>query len=255
MNDLTNPRLTLVGAGPGDEDLITLKGVKALQSANVVLYDALANPKLLKHTSPDTLKIFVGKRAGLHHLQQRSINQLIVQHAYSHGHVVRLKGGDPFVFGRGQEEKEYAMKHGLTVEIVPGISSALAVPTTNGIPLTSRGVSDSFWVVTGTTRSGALSKDMRLAAQSSTTVVILMGMRQLPKIIALFAKYRENNEPIAIIQNGTRTDEQTGIGTLQTIQAIVEEKLLNSPAIIVIGSVVNKFDPSWRQKINELALT
>ena len=243
------PRLTLVGAGPGDEELITLKGVHALETADVVLYDALANPALLRYARPEAEQIFVGKRAGLHQVQQRSINRLIVQYAYSHGHVVRLKGGDPFVFGRGQEEKEYALKHGLEVSVVPGISSALAVPATNGIPLTSRGVSDSFWVVTGTTRAGALSADMALAAQSSATVVILMGMKQLPAIIELFTQHRGPKEPIAIIRHGTCHNERTGIGSLQTIQQIVRDRKLGSPAVIVIGAVVNRHWASVQQKV------
>lgn len=248
-----NPRLTLVGAGPGDEELITLKGLRALETADVVLYDALANPALLKFARPEAEKIFVGKRAGLHQVQQRSINQLIVQYAYSHGHVVRLKGGDPFVFGRGQEEKEYALKHGLAVSLVPGISSALAVPATNDIPLTSRGVSDSFWVVTGTTRSGTLSKDMALAAQSSATVIILMGMKQLPMIADLFTKYRGPEEPIAIIQNGTCENQQMGLGSLRTIQQIARKKELSAPAIIVIGAVVTKHWASVQEKVASLS--
>lgn len=247
-----NPRLTLVGAGPGDEELITLKGVRALETADVVLYDALANSALLKYAPAEAEKIFVGKRAGLHQVQQRSINQLIVQYAHSHGHVVRLKGGDPFVFGRGQEEKEYALKHGLDVTVVPGVSSALAVPATNGIPLTSRGASDSFWVVTGTTRSDTLSKDMALAAQSSATVVILMGMKRLSAITALFTQHRGAEEPIAIIQNGTCSDERTAIGCLNTIEQMVREKELSSPAIIVIGAVVNKHWASVQRQVDGL---
>lgn len=246
------PRLTLVGAGPGDEELITLKGIRALEDANVILYDALANPALLQYARPETEKIFVGKRAGLHQVQQRSINQLIVQYAHSHGHVVRLKGGDPFVFGRGQEEKEYAQKHGVEVSVVPGISSALAVPTTSEIPLTSRGVSDSFWIVTGTTRSSTLSDDMELAARSSATVVVLMGMGQLPAITQLFAQYRGPAEPIAVIQNGTRENQQIGIGYLNNIEQIVREKELSSPAIIVIGAVVTKHWASVQQKVESL---
>nr|WKN38368.1 uroporphyrinogen-III C-methyltransferase [Tunicatimonas sp. TK19036] len=247
-----NPRLTLVGAGPGDEELITLKGIRALETADVVLYDALANPALLRYAPVEAEKIFVGKRAGLHQVQQRSINQLIVQYAHSHGHVVRLKGGDPFVFGRGQEEKEYALKHGLEVAIVPGVSSALAVPATNEIPLTSRGASDSFWVVTGTTRSGTLSKDMTLAAQSSATVVILMGMKQLAAITKLFTQHRGSEEPIAIIQNGTCPDERSAIGRLSSIEQIVREKELSSPAIIVIGAVVTKHWASVQHQVGGL---
>lgn len=239
-----NPKLSLVGAGPGDPELITLKAIKTLEVADVILYDALANPALLAYTRPGAMKVFVGKRAGQHTFQQRKINRMIVEYAYEYGHVVRLKGGDPFVFGRGQEEKEHALAHGIAVEIVPGISSALAVPALQNIPLTLRGASESFWVVTGTTRNGSLSKDIQLAAQSTATVVILMGMKKLKLITELFIKYRSINEPIAIIQNGSCENEQVGVGSLKNIHQIVEKQRLGSPAIIVIGSVV-KAHPVW----------
>jgi uroporphyrin-III C-methyltransferase len=241
------PKLSLVGAGPGDPELITLKAIKTLETAGVILYDALANPALLDYAQPDTLKVFVGKRAGRHAFQQRKINRMIVEYAYTHGHVVRLKGGDPFVFGRGQEEKEYALKHGLEVEIVPGISSALSVPALQNIPLTRRGANESFWVVTGTTRDGSLSKDIQLAAQSSATVVILMGMKKLKLITALFSKHRSDDEPIAIIQNGTCKNEKIGVGCLKNIHSIAAKQQLGSPAIIVIGTVV-KAHPAWESQ-------
>ena len=238
------PKLSLVGAGPGDPDLITLKAIKTLEAADVILYDALANAALLEYARPDAVKVFVGKRAGQHAFQQRNINRMIIEYANSHGHVVRLKGGDPFVFGRGQEEKEYALQHGLEVEIVPGISSVFSVPALQNIPLTSRGASESFWVVTGTTRDGNLSDDMQLAAQSSATVVILMGMKKLKLITDLFARHRGMDEPIAIIQNGTWENEKAGVGNLKNIHLIVEKQQLDSPAIIVIGAVV-KAHPAW----------
>ncbi|WP_020533929.1 uroporphyrinogen-III C-methyltransferase [Flexithrix dorotheae] len=245
------PKLTLVGAGPGDPELITLKGIKAIKNADVILYDALANKELLEYAHQDCIKIFVGKRAGKHTFQQLKINKLIVENALKYGHVVRLKGGDPFVFGRGHEELEYAMKFGISTEIVPGISSSVSVPSMQQIPLTKRGVNESFWVVTGTTRNGELSGDLKLAAQSSATVVILMGMKKLAKIRNLFSKYRSQDEPIAIIQNGTCYNEKAGIGNLANIQAIVEEKELSSPAIIVIGQVVNERPELLLAKLNK----
>ena len=142
---------------------------------------------------------------------------MIVHYARQYGHVVRLKGGDPFVFGRGQEEQDYARRHGLTVSMVPGISSALAVPALYDIPLTHRGASESFWVVTGTTQDERLPDDMKLAAQSSATVVILMGTKRLADIVSLFTTHRGPDEPVAIIQNGTRPDERQAVGTLRTI--------------------------------------
>ena len=237
-NGTSIPKLTLVGAGPGDEDLITVKGIKALAEADVILYDALVNESLLGYAPVKTKKIFVGKRAGMHSAQQDEINRLIVKYAKSHGHVVRLKGGDPFVFGRGLEEMEVAKSHGIETSFVPGISSALSVPAMQNIPLTHRGVSESFWVVTGTTRSGKLSKDLLLAAQSSATIVILMGMKNLNEIIEVFKKLNKDNTPVAIVQNGSRPDEKLGLGTVSTILDVVKEKGLTSPAIILIGEIV-----------------
>ncbi len=247
---MKKPLLTLVGAGPGDEDLITLKGIKALRTADVVLYDALANTRLLDHAPAEALKIFVGKRAGQHLFQQREINRMIVQYAHAYGHVVRLKGGDPFIFGRGQEEKEYALKHGLAVDVVPGISSALAVPALQHIPLTHRGASESFWILTGSTRNGSLPEDMPLAASSSATVVILMGMKSLAQIVTLFLEKRGGQEPIALIQHGTCQHEKVVVGRLENILTQAQKASIGSPAVIVIGSVVEKHLDFVKQKVS-----
>ena len=238
--NINTPKLSLVGAGPGDPELITLKGVRALQNADVILYDALANNELLHHASPEAKKVFVGKRAGMHYLQQHEINRLIVKFAKSHGHVVRLKGGDPFVFGRGFEELQHARKNGIEVNIIPGISSAMAVPALQNIPLTHRGISDSFWVVTGTTRSGEFSQDLICAAKSNATVIVLMGMKKLNEIIEVFKASNKRNTPVAIVQNGSRPDEKLGLGTIATISRVVDEKGLSSPAIIIIGEIVQQ---------------
>jgi len=233
------PKLTVVGAGPGDKDLITLKAIKALQTADVILYDALVNPDLLSYASKKTELIFVGKRKGCYRYQQEQINELIVTRAFSHGHVVRLKGGDPFIFGRGAEELEYAAANGVTIAMVPGISSSIAVPANQNIPLTKRGAAESFWVITGTTKEHNLASDVALAAKSNATVVILMGMGKLAEIVALFQKENKQNLPVAIIQNGTTPYEKIGIGTVATIETVVAEKQLSNPAIIVLGTVVN----------------
>ncbi|CAM1373566.1 uroporphyrinogen-III C-methyltransferase [Tenacibaculum xiamenense] len=233
------PKLTVVGAGPGDVELITLKAIKTLKQADVVLYDALVNPELLEYVNPMAEMIFVGKRRGCYRYQQEQINELIVARGHSHGHVVRLKGGDPFIFGRGAEEMEYAAEHGLLVEMVPGISSSLAVPAYQNIPLTKRGSSESFWVITGTTKQHKLSTDVALAAKSNATVVVLMGMGKLAEIVALFKQEGKAELPVAIIQNGTTPQEKVGIGTVETIEEVVEENQLSNPAIIVLGSVVN----------------
>ncbi|TXE09759.1 uroporphyrinogen-III C-methyltransferase [Seonamhaeicola algicola] len=237
---IKTPILTVVGAGPGDEDLITLKAIKAIESANVILYDALINESLLKYASADAELIFVGKRRGCYAFQQEQINELIVSKAKEKGHVVRLKGGDPFIFGRGAEEIDYVRQFGLETFVVPGISSSIAVPAYQGIPLTKRGAAESFWVITGTTKQHKLSNDVALAAKSTATIVILMGMGKLGEIVNIFSKENKQNTPIAIIQNGTRDNESVGIGTIQTIEKIVEEKQLANPAIIVIGDVVKE---------------
>jgi len=245
MYNLT-PRLTVVGAGPGDEDLITLKAIKALKDANVVLYDALVNPMLLKH-APQAEHIFVGKRKGYQRYSQDEINELIVKNAFAQGHVVRLKGGDPFIFGRGAEEMEFAADHGLITEMVPGISSSLGVAATQNIPLTKRGTAESFWVITGTTKERSLSKDVALAAQSRATLVILMGMSKLTQIVAIFKAAGKAELPVAIIQNGTTLKEKIAVGRVSTILAQVQKQQLSNPAIIVLGEVVNH-----RQKLNEI---
>ena len=232
------PKLTVVGAGPGDTELITIKATKVLATADVVLYDALVNEELLDYVNPTAELIFVGKRSGCYHYQQDQINELIVARGHSHGHVVRLKGGDPFIFGRGAEEMEYAASFGLKTAVVPGISSSMAVPAIQNIPVTKRGSSESFWVITGTTKEHKISKDIALAAKSSATIVVLMGMGKLPEIIALFKKEGKLNLPVAIIQDGTTSREKVGIGTVDTILGIVEEQSLSNPAIIVFGEVV-----------------
>ena len=253
MKNVNTPKLTIVGAGPGDVDLITIKAVKALETADVVLYDALVNEELLKY-APQAEAVFVGKRFGCHAYSQDQINELIVAMAKTHGHVVRLKGGDPFVFGRGSEEIEFAQQFGLETAIVPGISSALGVPASNGISLTQRKVSESFWVITGTTSDHKLSKDVNLASQSSATVVVLMGMHKLNEIVTLYKNNRTDDLPIAIIQNGTTASQKKVSGKISSILELVKEQELASPAIIIIGEVVghtSKLTSFVREEWNE----
>lgn len=232
------PRITLVGAGPGDPELITLKGLNAIQSADVLLYDALVNPLLLEKAPKNSLKIFVGKRAGKHSRSQDDINLLLVQYAYSHGHVVRLKGGDSFIFGRGHEEMNFAQSFDIPVKIVPGISSCIAIPELQEVPLTRRGINESFWVMTATTRYGELSKDIAIAAQSSATVVILMGLRKLSAITRCFLEEGKAQTPVMVIQNGSTTQEKVVLGTVENISEEVAKANLGTPAIIIIGDVV-----------------
>lgn len=236
----TSPKVILVGAGPGDPELISLKGIRAIEQADVILYDALVSKQLLQYAPKHAKKIYVGKRSGNHTLSQDGINKLMLESAFNHGTVVRLKGGDPYVFGRGHEELVYLQTFGVEVELVPGISSAFSVPELQHIPLTKRGVSESFWTITGTTKSGRISNDVKLAATSDATVLILMGMKKLPQIVELYQQQDKGDLPIAIIQNGSMPNERVGIGTIDTIVGIVEKEGLGAPAIIVIGDVVTE---------------
>jgi len=235
---LVSPRLLIVGAGPGDPDLITVKGLKAIQQADVILYDALASPELLNYASVGCKKVYVGKRKNKKEFPQEEINQLIVFYAIRFGCVVRLKGGDPHVFGRGHEEMEYALRRGIPTQVIPGISSALAGPSSAGISLTRRGVNESFWVVTGTLSSGEISNDIALAAQSSASVIVLMGMSHLEKIAALFTRFRSDHEPIAVIQEATLPQQKIITGTVSDIFHRAKEAGVSSPAVIIIGNVV-----------------
>ena len=233
------PFLSLVGAGPGDPELITLKAINAIKRADVILYDALANEDLLEYSSDKAVKEFVGKRFGCHALGQQEINSKIIEYAFSHGRVVRLKGGDPFVFGRAQEEIEAARTAGIEVEVIPGISSALAVPAAQMIPLTCRGMNESFWVTTGTTKSGQISEDIKLAAQSSATVVILMAISKLEAIMNIFSQYGKAETPVAIIQDGTTPKEKMVIGKVKDVFFRAEFAGLTNPAVIIVGEVVS----------------
>ena len=232
------PLLSLVGAGPGDPEMITLKAIKTIEKADVILYDALVNEELLEYASPKAVKVFVGKRFGCHALSQQEINYLIIDYALSHKRIVRLKGGDPFVFGRAQEEIEAAKSAGIEVEVIPGISSALAVPASQMIPLTCRGINESFWVTTGTTKTGDISADIALAAQSSATVIILMAMSKLEHIMDIFKMHGKSETPVAIIQDGTTAKEKMVIGNVKDIQFRAEHAGLTNPAIIMVGEVV-----------------
>ncbi len=238
------PKLTLVGAGPGDGELITLKGIRALRQADVVLYDDLANVSLLEFAPDYALKTYVGKRAGKPSFTQEEINTLIVRLAQEHGHVVRLKGGDPYVFGRGFEEYDYARQYGIQCDVVPGISSSIAVAASQGIPVTSRGVSESFWVITGTTRTGELSDDLRLAVQSKATVIVLMGLSKINEICAMYCQAGRGHVPMAVVQNGTRADEQCVIGQVWNMPKLVAEQGVGAPAVLIIGEVVS-LHPSY----------
>lgn len=234
--------LSLVGAGPGDPELITLKAVNTIRQADVILYDALVNEALLTYAKPGAVVKFVGKRYGCHSLSQQEINYLIVEYAQSHGHVVRLKGGDPFVFGRAGEEIAAARAAGIPVQVIPGISSALAAPAGQMIPLTSRGVTESFWITTGTTMTGEISGDIELAARSSATVIILMAMSRLEAIMEIFIRHGKSETPVAIIQDSTTEKEKMVTGLVKDIFFKSQYAGMANPAVIVIGEVVRLRD-------------
>lgn len=236
---MTIPKLTLVGAGPGDPELITLKGIKALQAADVVLHDALANEELLAFAEKASVIEYVGKRQGAHSKKQEEINETIVEYALKFGHVVRLKGGDPFVFGRGFEELEYAQKFGIETAVIPGVTSATSLLGGLQIPITHRGLSRSFHVFTATTKEGDLNREVSESVTLTGTRVILMGLRKLEKIVDLYLKNGLGNLPTAVIQNGSLPNQKTAFGTIETIEKEVEKNKISTPAIIVIGKVLS----------------
>jgi len=233
----TTPKITLVGAGPGDPDLLTIKGHHAIKNASVILYDALVNQKLL-NLAPKALKIYVGKRKDHKSFEQNDINQLNVKYALQYGNLVRLKGGDPFVFGRGMEEMIYAESFGIKTEVIPGISSCIAVPEVVGIPLTHRGTSNSFFVLSATQADGTLNPEIHIAAKSNATVVILMGLHKLEVISGIFRANGKGSTHSAVIINGSLSTQQTISTSISELPQAYKEINLQGPGIIVIGEVV-----------------
>lgn len=245
------PKITLVGAGPGDIELITVKGLEAVKKADVILYDALVNEELLSY-APIAKKIFVGKRKGFKALSQEEINELLVQEALENGNVVRLKGGDSFVFGRGYEELLHAAAFGVETEVVPGISSSIAVPGLAGIPVTHRGVSNGFFVITASLSDGSLNPDLAFAAQTNATVVILMGRSKLAEITELFNSYGKGETSLAIISNGSLPNQQLVTGKVNEIANRISADVAPAPAIILIGDVVDIYHE--KQQLSNEAL-
>lgn len=233
----------LVGAGPGDPELLTIKGLRLIQEADVILFDGLANPSLLGHAKPECEKINVEKKPGFQRVQQDDTNQLMVDHARLGKCVVRLKGGDPVVFGRGGEEAEVLRNAGIPFEIVPGISSAIAVPAYAGIPVTHRGVSTHFTVVTGTTTTlaGQHPVNWELLGEAGGTLLILMGTRNRAEIAArLMQGGRSPDTPVAAVYRGTLPQQKTLRTTLQNLA----DADIKNPSVIVVGAVAG-IDFSW----------
>ncbi len=226
----------LIGAGPGDADLITLKAVKALNKADVVLYDYLANEEILAHAPDDAEKIYVGKKAGEHYKTQDEINDLIIKQAQSHENVVRLKGGDPFVFGRGGEEILALMEHDIKFEVIPGVTSAIGAPTSLGLPVTHRAVATSLTIVTGHEDPTKAENQVKWD-YTADTLVILMGIGNIKENTAEIMKYRDKDTSVCVIESGTLPDENVIFGTLGDIS----DKKINTPAILIIGDVVKLY--------------
>jgi uroporphyrinogen III methyltransferase/synthase len=238
-------KVYLIGAGPGDPGLLTLRGRDVLARADVVIYDRLASPRLLAFASPSAERIYVGKRTGRHTVDQRGINRLIIQEAMGGKCVARLKGGDPFIFGRGGEEAQELMKAGVPFEVVPGVTSAIAVPAYAGIPLTHRSHTASVAFITGHRKcdTGDADVDWEGLAKGVGTLVFLMGMKNLPNIVGQLTRYgRRSETPVAVIRWGTTPYHRSVIGTLDTIVEKVEEAGMKPPAIIVVGDVVGLRD-------------
>lgn len=235
-------KVYLVGAGPGDPGLLTLKGKGILELADVVVYDALVSPGILAMINPHAETINAGKRRGRHSLPQRETTELLIAKAQDNAIVVRLKGGDPFVFGRGGEEMADLIKAGIPVEVVPGITAGIAVPAYAGIPVTHRGYSSSVTFVTGHESVGKYRPEVnwRALAQGSETIVIYMGIHNLQQIIPqLLSADLAPSTPIALIRWGTRPDQEELYGTLDNILDLVEKTGFQAPAVGIIGQVVD----------------
>ncbi|MFN3406400.1 MAG: uroporphyrinogen-III C-methyltransferase [Caldimicrobium sp.] len=244
-------KVYLVGAGPGDPGLFTLKGKELLETADTVVYDYLANPKLLKFCSKDCEFIYVGKKGGAHTLHQEEINKLLVTKAKEGKKVVRLKGGDPFLFGRGGEEIEALVEEGIPFEVVPGITSAIAVPAYAGIPVTHRNYTSTLAIITGHEAEDKEESKINFSALAKIgTLVFLMGVKNLPYIIENLIRAGKNSQtPCAVIQWGTTPKQRTVMGTLENIVEEVKKAGLTAPAIIIVGDVVKlRRNFNWYEK-------
>jgi len=242
----------LVGAGPGDPGLLTVKGKECLERADVVLYDYLANPALLRHAPAQAERIYVGRRGRGRYQEQTEINRLLIERAKSGQVVVRLKGGDPFVFGRGGEEAEAVAAAGVSFEIVPGVTAAVAVPAYAGIPVTHRTLASTMTIVTGHEDPSKETTviDWPKVAETAGTLVFMMGMKTLPMIVARLLKHGRSPEtPVAAVRWGTRADQRTIIGTLRDIVVKTQEARLEPPTVIVVGEVVKLREQlNWFEK-------
>lgn len=247
---LDKGKVFLVGAGPGDPELITLKGARALQQADVVVYDRLVNRAMLEMAPAAAERISVGKKGGHYSFPQEDIHQLLVHRARQGLQVVRLKGGDPFLFGRGGEEALYLLEHGVQFEVVPGVTSALAAPASAGIPVTHRGAASSVAFVTGHQADAASDPvDWGSLATAVDTLVVLMPVKNLRWIVSQLVLHgRSLDTPASMIQWGTRENQRHVFSDLKNIVAAARQKSVKSPALLVVGNVVEV----GRQLISQL---
>lgn len=245
-------KVYLIGAGPGDPGLFTIKGMRILERSDVVVYDRLVGEELLKQTRPDAEKIYVGKISGRHALSQDEINKLLVERAAAGHMVARLKGGDPFLYGRGGEEAQYVRQHGLEYEVIPGVTSAIAVPAYAGIPVTHRDATSSFAVITGHEKPDKQDSSIHWEHISTGigTLVFLMGVENLPFICEkLISNGRSPQTPVALIRWGTLPEQEVLTGTLENIVDLVKQADFRPPAVIVVGEVVKlREELSWLER-------
>lgn len=250
MGEACRPgKVYIVGAGPGDPELITVKGLRLVREADVILYDRLIPQEVLREARPDAKLVFVGKAPGKHAYPQDEINKMLVEEACKGKIVVRLKGGDPYVFGRGEEECMYALEHGVPCEVVPGITSAIAGPAYAGIPVTHRGVASSFAIVTGreAPEKGRKMVDYGAIARAVDTLVIVMGIGNLENIVReMLDAGIDPNTPVAIVEKATTPEQRVVAGKLADIVEKAREAGVKPPAVIVVGEVVRLRDKLWK---------
>lgn len=245
-NRVKKGKVYLVGAGPGDAGLFTQKGMELVKKADVIVYDNLASTSILNEVREDAELIYAGKRADKHHLKQEETNQVLVEKALEGKMVVRLKGGDPYIFGRGGEEAEALLPYDISFEVVPGISSSYSVPAYCGIPVTHRNLASSFHIITGhegNHKNGNEVLDYKVLAKEEGTLIFLMGLKNLPNIINNLIKYgKDKNTKAAVLQGGTTARQKTAVGTLETIVEEAKRREIQTPAITIIGDVVGLKD-------------
>lgn len=247
--------VALVGSGPGDPDLLTLQAFRFIQQADVVVYDRLVSQEIMALLPTNCERVYVGKKQADHRVPQEGINQLLVDHAKLNKKVLRLKGGDPFVFGRGGEEAQFLLANGIACHIVPGMTAASACSSYAGIPLTHRQVAQSCTLITGNVQdNGALDLPWQTLNDKKQTVVFYMGIKSLPIITEqLIHAGRSKNTPAALIRKGTHSDQQVVIGTLENLADLVKRHNIKPPSLIIIGDVVNTFNGEQLQNLGYLA--